>query len=140
MDMRILLIALILAFSIAGLANSLWFGLELRRFTKSTPVLSSDLHLARYKKLVAHQMHAALLQIVLLSAPIVITVVGIVSEILEPGDIFFVIVPAVPILLVGFYFRSWEVKTRNIPTATPGLEEERDAVVRTWLRKARPDW
>ena len=140
MEIRTLLIAAIVVFASAALANSVWFGGQLKRYVLSTRMLSTDLDVFRFKKIVAKQMRAALLQIVLLSLPIVIFITGIMFKALYPGDIFFVIIPSLAILAVAAYFRSWEIRARNIPTATPEMLDQRDAIVRTWLRKALPDW
>ncbi|MCU0303517.1 MAG: hypothetical protein MUC56_05630 [Thermoanaerobaculales bacterium] len=140
MDLRTALIAAALGFATTAALNSFWFGLRLRRFVLAKQRLASDLDLFRFKALVADQMRAALIQIVLLSAPVVIVVAGIVAEVLYPTDVLFVVVPAVVILAIAAYFRRWEIEARAIETATPELLEQRDAVVRTWLRKAWPDW
>lgn len=140
MDIRTILIAGIVVFAAAGVVNSVWFGRQLKRYVLSTRMLSSDLDVFRFKKVVANQMRAALFQIVLLSMPIVVFISGIMFKALYPGDIFFVIIPSLVILAVAAYFRSWEMRARNVPVATPELLDQRDAIVRTWLRKALPDW
>ena len=67
MDTRTILIIFILSFTTAGILNSLYFGLELKRYVSRTQVLDSSLAILRYKKMVANQMRAALVQIVLLA-------------------------------------------------------------------------
>ena len=140
MDTRSLLILGIIGFSAAGVMNSIWFGLELKRFVDRTPVLASHLDMMRFKKVVSHQMHAALFQIVLLSAPIVIFITGMMFEFLTGSDILLVVVPSVIILIVGVIFRKLEMRAKTMPTASPEIGAERDAIVRTWLRKPLPDW
>jgi hypothetical protein len=140
MDTRILLIIGVVGFAAIGVANSIWFGLQLKNYANRTASLESDLDLFRFKKMVAKQMYAALAQIVVLSAPIVIFIAGIMFEALRGSDIVYVIVPSVVIIILGGFFRGWEKHVRSVPAATPELAEQRDAVVRTWLRKALPDW
>ncbi len=94
----------------------------------------------RFKKVVAHQMYAALFQIVLLSTPPILFVVGLMLEVLYGSDILFVIVPSAIIIIVAAISRTWETRAKILPTATPEMSQERDAIVRTWLRKPWPDW
>jgi protein-S-isoprenylcysteine O-methyltransferase Ste14 len=135
-----MLIAFILSFTTAGILNSLYFGLELKRYVSRTPVLDSSLAILRYKKMVANQMRAALVQIVLLATPVIAFVAGMMLEWFQGADLFIVIVPSLVIVAIALYFRGWEMMARSIPTTDEELEEERDAIVRTWLRKALPDW
>jgi hypothetical protein len=140
MDTRMLILVAICGFLGAGALNAVWFGLELRRFARSTPVLSSSSDLEAFKRVVAHQMHAALLQIVLLGLPAALFAVGIVGDMLEPGDILFVILPSVGIVLLGAIFRRTELKVRAIRPASPEMKAERDAIVQVWLKKPFPNW
>lgn len=140
MEIRTLLIIGILSFATAGIFNAIWFGLELKRFADRTPVLASPLDMMRFKKVVAHQMHAALVQIVLLMSPLIIFFVGTTFDLLAPGDIFLVIVPSAVMILVAMISKGHEQRVKTIPTNDPELESQRDAIVKIWLRKALPDW
>jgi len=140
MDTRTILIIFILGFTTAGILNSLYFGLELKRYVARTQVLDSSLAILRYKKMVANQMRAALVQIVLLATPVIAFVAGMMLEWFHGTDLFIVIIPSLVIVAIALYFRGWEMMARSIPTSDPEIEEERDAIVRTWLRKALPDW
>ena len=140
MDVRLILIGAILVFSVAGMANAIYFGLELKRYAERTRALDSTLAMFRFKRVVAHQMYAALAQIVLLATPPVIFLIGAMLDVLDASDIFFVIVPAIGILVIAAFFRGYEKMARTIPASDPEIEEQRDAIVRTWLRKPWPDW
>jgi hypothetical protein len=140
MDLHTVFIALIVAFPILALVNVVYFGLELRSFLARTATLESSLDLLRYRKVVGHQMYAALAQIGLLLAPLLVFIVGILLDVLEASDIVFVIAPALVIIVVAVVFRGWEQHAKTIPAADPELEAQRDAVVRTWMRKPFPDW
>jgi len=140
MDTRTLFIVGILGFAFAGVVNSLWFGLELRRFVDRTPVLASRLDMMRFKKVVSHQMYAALVQLVVLSAPIVIFAAGIMFKVLGGTDFLFIIIPSVVILVLAGITRRWETRAKTIPVADPEIEAERNTIVHTWLRKPWPDW
>ncbi|MEE4271633.1 MAG: hypothetical protein V2I67_08165 [Thermoanaerobaculales bacterium] len=140
MDPRSLFITAMLVCFGAAVVNALWFGTELKRFTASTPVLASTHDLERFKAVVAHQMYAALGQIVLLAAPTILYFVGLFRGALAPPDLLFVVGPSAVILLIAASYRGWEVKARAIETADDELAAERDAVVATWIKKPFPDW
>lgn len=140
MEMRTLLIIGILGFTTGGIANAIWFGLELKRFAERTPVLRSPLDMMRFKKVVAHQMYAALIQIVLLVSPLIIFFVGTSFDILAPADIFLVIIPSAVMIIVAVISKGYEQRVKSIATGDPEIEAQRDAIVHTWLRKALPDW
>lgn len=120
--------------------NALYFGAELKSFVLTTPRLESSNDLERFKTVVAHQMYAALAQIVLLATPTILYFAGIVLGVLSPSDVLFVIGPSAVILIVAAGYRSWEKQAKSIPTTDPELERQRDAMVHTWLRKPWPDW
>ncbi len=120
--------------------NALWFGSELKNFVTSTPRLESSHDLERFKVVVAHQMYAALAQIVFLAAPPLIYFVGLFRGVLRPSDILYVIVPSAIIIVVAAMYRGGEKRAKTIPTTDPELLKQRDAIVHTWLRKPLPDW
>jgi len=140
MEPRLLYIAAMLVCFGAAVVNALYFGMELKRFTASTPVLASTHDLERFKAVVAHQMYAALGQIVLLAAPTVLYFAGLYQKVLAPRDLLFVVVPSAVILLIAASYRGWEVKAKAIETADDELAAQRDAVVATWMKKPLPNW
>jgi hypothetical protein len=140
METRIILLAAILTCFAAALLNALWFGLELRRFSKRTRILASTADLEEFKRVVGNQMRAALAQIGLLALPAVLFAVGLVLEEFEAGDILFIIVPSALVVVLAMVFRTWEVEVRSIRVVGPELAAERDAIVTTWRRKPLPDW
>ena len=140
MDPRSLCLLGMLGLPAAAVFNALWFGTELKNYVSSTPRLESSHDLERFKTVVAHQMYAALAQIVLLAAPPIIFFAGIILGVLSPSDILYVIGPSAIIIIVAAMYRSWEKRAKTIPTADPELQKQRDAIVHTWLRKPFPDW
>jgi hypothetical protein len=140
METRVILLAAILTCFAAALLNGLWFGLELRRFSKRTRVLASTADLEEFKRVVGNQMRAALAQIGLLALPAVLFAAGLVLEELDAGDILFIIVPSALVVVLAMVFRTWEVDVRSIRVVGPELAAERDAIVTTWRRKPLPDW
>ncbi len=120
--------------------NAIWFGFELKNFVSSTPRLESSRDIERFKTVVAHQMYAALVQIVLLATPPMTFGAGLFHGVLVPPDILYVIGPSALILVVAAMYRGEEKRAKSIPAADPELERQRDAIVHTWLRKPLPDW
>jgi hypothetical protein len=85
-------------------------------------------------------MYAALAQIVLLAAPPIMFLVGIVRGVLGPGDLIFVIVPSLVVLAVAFAYKSVEKNVQSTPAADDELRRQKDAIIHTWLKKPLPDW
>jgi hypothetical protein len=123
-----------------AVVNAFWFGTELKNFLSSTPRLESSHDLERFKTVVAHQMHAALIQIVLLATPPIVFFVGIFRGVLSPSDLLYIIGPSAVILIVAAMYRGHEKRAKSIPTADPELEKQRDAIIHTWMRRPWPDW
>lgn len=137
--MRSTYLMLMLLLPAIAAVNALYFGAELRHFAMEVPRLESSHHLERFKQVVARQMYAALVQIVLLALPAVVFVVGITRGALTAGDILFVVIPAAVIILIAQVNRRDEARVRELP-AEPTLTAQRDRIVRTWVRKPLPDW
>ncbi len=123
-----------------AVVNAFWFGTELKNFLSSTPRLESSHDLERFKTVVAHQMYAALIQIVLLATPPIVFFFGIFRGVLNPSDLLYIIGPSAVILIVAAMYRGHEKRAKSIPSADPELEQQRDAIIHTWLRKPLPDW
>ncbi len=138
--MRETFVLLLLVLPGLAIANALAFGGELRRFVREVPFLSSTRDVERYKTVVAHQMYAALVQIGLLGAPILLFFVGVARGVLGPGDVLLVIVPSLIVIVVATRLKKVEAQARQIPAADDELARQRDAIVATWIRKPLPDW
>jgi hypothetical protein len=138
--MHDLYVVLLLVLPGLAVLNALWFSSELRRFLAEVPRLESTRDVELFKAVVARQMRAALVQIVLLGAPLVVFGVGIVRRVLGPGDLLYVILPALVVLAVAARCRPAEQAARSLPAADDVLTRERDRVVQTWLKKPLPDW
>jgi len=123
-----------------GVLNAFWFGTELKKFVASTPTLASSRDIEEFKKTVAHQMYAALAQIALLATPPIVYFAGLFTGVLRPSDFVFILVPSMVIIAVAAIFRGEETRAKTLPATDPELERQRDAIVRTWLRKPWPDW
>jgi hypothetical protein len=85
-------------------------------------------------------MYAALVQLVLLGLPPLMYIAGVFTDVLNPGDVVFILVPSAVIFIVAQVFKPLETRVKNIPTANDELRRQRDAIVHTWVKKPLPDW
>ena len=138
--MRSTYLFLILVLPLLAILNAVWFGSELQRFARDVRTFSSTHEIERFKGVVARQMYAALVQIVLLVVPPILFFVGIVRGVLTPGDIIFIIVPSAVVILVAALYKQTETKVKSIPANDDELRRQRDAIIHTWLKKPLPDW
>jgi len=138
--MRQTLIWIMLGFPAAAAISSVWFGAELQRFADEVKVFGSTADLERFKSVVGRQMYAALAQVALLGLPFVAFLVGLSGGQLGVGDVSYVVIPSMLILVLGLKYRRVETKVRKIPAATSELEDARNAIIKTWLKKPLPDW
>jgi hypothetical protein len=140
MDPRTLCLVGMVGFPALAALNALVVGNELARFLDSTPAIASTHDLERFKTVVAHQMIAALVQIALLGAPMLILFGGLLTGVLTPSDVMWVILPSLAILGIAALYRRGELRAKTLPAADLELERQRDAIVHTWMRKPWPDW
>jgi len=133
-------ITLILLLPGVAVLNALIHGSQLKAFLERTPAFATYQDIVEFEKVVARQMYAALVQIVLLVAPGVVFVVGIIRHVLSVEDILFVVLPSFVILALGVAFKKVENQVRSIPVSDPILEERRDHIIRVWMTKPFPDW
>ncbi|MBN1435087.1 hypothetical protein JW921_10025 [Candidatus Fermentibacterales bacterium] len=131
---------LLILFPALALLNAFVFMSRLRRMVEDLGILSSTGDIRRFRREVGYQMYAALLQIALLTAPMVLYFIGLFSHRLRPPDVLYVIVPSAVVLVVGKIMKRVEQQAKNMPASTPDFEKERDRVVRVWDTKPLPDW
>jgi hypothetical protein len=129
-----------LFFPILAVINALYFMSRLRRLVSDIRTLTSEYDMRRYRHEVRLQMYAALAQIGLLSAPILLLFYGAFSHRLRPLDVLYVIIPSVIVILVGRAMKKTEQAAKNMPASRPELEQERDRVVHVWDARPLPDW
>ena len=138
--MRTTLLALMVALPAAALVNAAWCSAALAAFAREIRTLASTADLERFKRVVAHQMYAALIQIALLGAPPILFAIGVFSHALGFADVVYILVPAAVIIVVGLAAKRLETRVRTIPTPDDELRRQRDAIVATWVKKPLPDW
>lgn len=139
-SLHTILAVAVVAPALVGLCSQVWFGMALIAFRNTVTEIRDDRDMQRYKDLAAGQMYAALVQIVLLIAPIAVFIVGIMLKGFTVQDIGYVIIPSVCIFAAGMYVKQIETKVQQTPAATRELEEERDRVTECWMKKPFPDW
>lgn len=138
--MRSTYLMLILLLPLAAIVNAWWFGSELQRFARQVTSFTSTHEIERFKGVVARQMYAALVQIVLLALPPILFFVGLARGALEPGDVIFIIVPSAVVIMVAMLYKQTEKLVKSIPAQDDELRRQRDAIIHTWLKKPLPDW
>jgi len=137
---RTLFVAFMLICPTVAIINSIIFGNKLKQFARRMRMFSSYDDILYFQRVVSQQMYAALIQIALLAIPAILYVVGAVRGILNVGDLIFVIVPSFVVLFVGLRQKETERKVRVIPARDRDLEQQRDEIVTTWVKRALPDW
>jgi hypothetical protein len=138
--MRSTLILLMLLFPALGIANAIWFGSELQRFAASTTAIASTIDIERLKEVVARQMYAALVQIVLLAAPTVVFFYGLFRGVLEVSDVVYIILPSAVVIVLASIYKKVESRVRTMSVTDDELRRQRDAIVETWVKRPLPDW
>ena len=138
--MRTVFLALMLLLPAAGVVNAVICGSSLKAFLRDVSGLASTADVERFKRVVAGQMYAALVQIGILAVPPILYAVGLATGVLVPGDIVYILIPSAVIILVAQAFKKLESRVKAIPAADEELVSQRDAIVRTWMKKPLPDW
>ncbi len=138
--MHNLLIWSTLGFYGAAMVNLFLGERNLRRFADEVGVISSERELELFKAQVKWQMYVALVQIPLLSLPMMLFVGGFMLKVLTRSDLPYLVVPAVAVIGLSLVFKRTETRVKHLPAATPELARERDAIVSIWMKKALPDW
>ncbi len=135
-----LMVTLLAGLPSLSLVSGIVLMTELKKFMAKTPRIETEQELEHFKKIVKHQMYAALLQIVLLGTPVFIFSYGIQKGILGFGDILYMIVPNSIVIALGLFLRKLEKKGQSISASNPELRSEVDSVVYFWKKKALPNW
>ncbi len=139
-DPRTVLIGAMILLPAAGVVNGIVHGRLLRQFVRDTPAFRTYQDIVDFEHMVARQMYAALMQILLLALPGLLFAVGLFRKILGPGDFIYILVPAAAIFVMGKAFKGLEVRAQAIPAEDPILEERRQHIIETWIKKPLPDW
>jgi len=139
-DPRIACIASMLLPPACAVVNAMVHGARLHTFLKRTPTIATYQNIIEFERVVKRQMYAALLQIVLLVAPGIIFVVGLVRKVIAVDDVLYIVLPSLVIMAIGMAFKTLENRARSLPVHDPILEERRDHIVKVWNSKALPDW
>ena len=123
-----------------GAVNAIYHGLLLQRYVRDTKQIEDIAGLARFQEIVARQMYAALVQLVLILTPVVMYFIGLPMEIFRLGDIVFVLIPGGVLIGIGYYFKKVEAQACRIPAIGEDLDEQRLAVIKIWKTRPLPTW
>jgi hypothetical protein len=107
---------------------------------RGTPAIRTYQDIVDFERVVARQMYAALMQILLLAIPGLLFAVGLIRKLLVPGDLLYILLPLVAVIAMGVAMKGLEKRAQTIPTDDPILEERRNHIVKTWISKPFPDW
>ena len=137
---RTVFLSLIVVLPILGAISAVYHGRALQRYVSKTKRIDDMAGLARFQQVVAQQMRAALIQLALLTTPLALYFIGILTDRLWLGDIAFVVIPAVVLLAIGYLFKKVEAQACRVPAVNEDLDEQRMAVIKRWKTSALPDW
>jgi hypothetical protein len=139
-DPRTVLLLAIVLLPAGGVVNAVIHGRLLAEFVRATPAIRTYQDIVDFERVVARQMYAALMQILLLAIPGVLFAFGLFRKILGPGDFLYILAPSGVILVLGIAFKGLEKRAQAIPCEDPVLEERRQHIITTWIKKPFPDW
>ncbi len=138
--MRNELIAAVLGLQVIIFIVLVIFWNQMKNFLSLMPAIKNQKDMNRFKSIVKRQMYAALIFPAFSVIMILIFLYGVKSGALAAGDLVYIIIPSVLLLLFSKFIKQTEMKLRNIKTDDPNLKKERDRVVSVWIGKAFPDW
>lgn len=123
-----------------GAVNAIYHGRLLRHYVRQTKRIRDMDGLAKFQKIVARQMYAALVQLALMVVPMAIYFIGIPTEILRLADIVYVMIPGGILIALGYHFKKVEAEVCRIPALGKDLDDQRLAVIKIWKTRPLPDW
>ena len=123
-----------------GVINAIYHGRMLQHYVRHPKRIDDMAGLARFQKIVARQMYAALAQLLLLIIPIILYFIAIPTEILRFADIVYVMFPGAVLMAIGYHFKKVETQVCRIPALGEDLDEQRLAIIKRWRTRAVPDW
>ena len=138
--LRIIIIGLILLCPALAAINAIYHTRQLQNYVRHVRRINDMAGFARFQRLVARQMYAALAQSLLLTAPLILYFLGIFSDQLWLPDVVFVIVPGGFIIVLGYVMKKLENQVCRIPAANRDLDDQRLAVIKIWRTRPLPNW
>jgi hypothetical protein len=137
---RTVFVSLMLILPALGAINAIYHGRLLQRYVRQTKRIKDMDGLAQFQKIVARQMYAALVQLVLILTPMIVYFIGLPIEIFRLSDIMFVMIPGGVLLALGYHFKKVESETCRIPAVGEDLDRQRLAVIKIWKTRPLPTW
>ena len=138
--LRFILIGLILLCPVLAAINAMYHSRQLKDYVRHVGRINDMADLARFQKLVARQMYAALAQSLLMTAPLALYFLGIFIDQLWLPDAVFVIVPGFIVIVLGYVMKKLENQVCRIPAANQDLNDQRLAVINIWRTRPLPNW
>jgi hypothetical protein len=130
----------ILLLFVAAVANQAYGLSQLQGYLAGNPKIWGERALDEFKALVRRQMIQALLQLLLLGGMGVIGLLAIVDNRLDAQGMVAFISLNLIVFALGSYGKRIEERTRSLEVTDPALAEAYQAVCRSWLAKALPDF
>ena len=140
MNPQVIFLVLVALAPMLGLIPLIRGWQHLNAFLKRMPRLATEADLREFKALARRQMILALVQFGVLASPWAVFALGLATGNLTLSDSVFSVGACAVVLAVGLAMHFVEKRAQSLPTDTPELAQARDAVVKTWRRKALPDW
>jgi len=125
--------------AVLGQCFAVWTQMRLRRFVGRLARLRDERDLDEYRAEVRWQMYASLIGIVVLFGPLLVWSIGWLGGTFRSFDVALIALPAT----VGFKVTSGigaNVAMRELPAESEEIARTRDAIVKTWRKKALPDF
>lgn len=118
--------------------NAIWHGNRIKGFLAATTAISDPLALERFKGLARENMYLALLQMVLLSAGILVGLVILNRH--GAAGLMVVLMANAVVFGLGKHYGKLEKRARKLPADSEELGQEHRRVSETWVKKALPDF
>ena len=115
-----------------------WY--QMAAFLRSTSAIRTDRDLARFRDMAGRQMKLALVQIGVLAVPALVYIGGLSTHHLAFGDLAWLVVPMVAVLVAGVAMKKTENRAKTLPVEGERLQQGYEQTIHTWMKKALPDW
>jgi hypothetical protein len=133
-----IIIALGLLLLAAALA--IWLTLELRRFLRNTPALTSVSGIVAFRRVVARQMWGAVGLVFLVLAAFSVVAIGLWHELADWHELPLLTICFGLFVITGLWAKSVEAQARAIPTIDEEIRRQRDRVIQIWTTRPLPPW
>lgn len=113
---------------------------QMAAFLRTTSAIRTGRDLAAFRVMVGRQMKLALVQIGVLAVPALVYIGGLSTHHLAFGDLAWLVVPMLAVLVAGAAMKKTENRARTLPVEGERLRQGYEQTIHTWMKKALPDW